>query len=79
MFFKILTFRVINSKIKKNIQKKGNFMADSIGSKEASLKWGVSQATISKWCREGKIKGAEQDAKGSPWRIPKDAERPSIK
>lgn len=52
-------------------------MADSIGSKEASQKWGVSQATISKWCREGKIKGAEQDAKGSPWRIPKDAEKPN--
>lgn len=51
-------------------------MADSIGTKEASKKWGVTQATISKWCREGKIPGAEHDAKGSPWRIPKDAKKP---
>lgn len=51
-------------------------MADSIGSKEAASMWGVTQATVSKWCREGKIIGAEQDCKGSPWRIPKDAKKP---
>ena len=51
-------------------------MADSIGTKEAAEKWGYKQATITKWCRENKIPGAEQDEKGSPWRIPKDAECP---
>ena len=51
-------------------------MADSIGTKEAAKLWGVTQATVSKWCREGKIEGAEQDAKGSPWRIPKGTEKP---
>ena len=51
-------------------------VADSIGTKEAAKLWGVTQATVSKWCREGKVKDAEQDAKGSPWRIPKDAKKP---
>lgn len=37
-------------------------MAD-IGTKEAAKKWGVSQVTVQKWCREGKIKGATQDKK----------------
>ena len=31
---------------------------------------GVSQSTISRYCRESIIKNAEQDAPGSPWRIP---------
>lgn len=44
-----------------------------MGTKEASEKWGYPQSTISKWCREDKIPGAEQDGKGSPWHIPKDA------
>ena len=50
-----------------------------IGTKEASALWGVSQGTICKWCREKKIPGAEQDAKGSPWRIPADARCPNEK
>lgn len=48
-------------------------MSDSIGTKEASEKWGVKPATITRWCREGKIPNANQDAPGSPWHIPKDA------
>lgn len=52
-------------------------MSDSIGTKEAAELWQVTQATVSKWCREGKIPGAEQDAKGSPWRIPKNSKRPN--
>ena len=36
-------------------------MAETMGTLEASQKWDVSQATISKWCRDGKIPGAEQD------------------
>lgn len=51
-------------------------MSDSIGTKEASTKWGYSQSIISKWCRDGLIPDATQDAKGSPWHIPKDAKCP---
>ena len=47
-----------------------------MGTKEASRLWGVSQATVSRWCREGRIKNAEQDAQGSPWRIPQNATPP---
>jgi len=50
--------------------------SEYIGTQEASKRWKVEQSTISRWCREGKIKGAEQDAKKSPWRIPKNAKRP---
>ncbi len=45
-----------------------------MGTKAASEKWGYSQATISKWCREKKIDGAEQDKPGTPWRIPIDTD-----
>ena len=51
-------------------------MAEYIGTKEAAKKWNCKPDTVSRWCREGKIKGAEQDAKRSPWRIPVDAKRP---
>ena len=50
-------------------------MAD-MGTKEAAKKWGVSQQTVAKWCREDRIKGATQDKPGSPWHIPKDAKKP---
>ncbi len=46
-----------------------------MGTKEAARIFGVSQATVSRWCREGIIY-AEQDAKGSPWRIPRDTKDP---
>lgn len=49
-----------------------------MGTKEASEKWNVPQNTISRWCREDKIAGAEQDAKGSPWRIPINAQCPKL-
>lgn len=49
-----------------------------IGTKEASKLWGVSQGTISRWCRK-KLVYAEQDAPGSPWRIPKNTIPPNIK
>ena len=51
-------------------------MSDSMGTKEASKKWGYSQETIRKWCFDGLVEGAEQDAKGSPWHIPKNAKCP---
>lgn len=50
-------------------------MAD-MGAREAAKKYGVSQKTVEKWCREGKLKGATQDKKGSPWHIPKNATPP---
>lgn len=50
-------------------------MAD-MGTKEASEKWGYPQTTISRWCRDGLIKGATHDKEGSPWHIPKDAKCP---
>ena len=50
-------------------------MAD-MGTQEAAEKWGVTQATVRRWCNDGKIHGATQDKKGSPWHIPKDAKKP---
>ena len=48
-------------------------MAD-MGTKEAAEKWGVSQKTVERWCRDGKIyPQPTQDKKGSPWHIPKNA------
>lgn len=40
-----------------------------IGTKEAAERLGIEQAIVAKMCREGKIKGAEHDRKGSPWHI----------
>lgn len=51
-------------------------MSDAVGVKAIAEKWGYSEATIRKWCREKKIAGAGQDEPGSPWRIPKDAKCP---
>ena len=47
-----------------------------MGTKEAENQWGYNQTTIQKWCRDGLIDGAEQDKKGSPWRIPINAKCP---
>lgn len=43
---------------------------------EAAEKFGVTKATISQWCLEGKIQGAVQEFRGQPWHIPVDAVRP---
>lgn len=47
-----------------------------MGTKEAAKRWGYTQATVSKWCRNKLIKTAEQDKTGSPWRIPVNTECP---
>ena len=47
-----------------------------IGTKETAERCGVTINTVSQWCRDGKIPGATQDTKGSPWHIPKDAKDP---
>ena len=49
---------------------KGGGKLEYVGTREAAKALGYSQAYVSKLCREGKFKGAEQDGKGSPWRIP---------
>ena len=41
-----------------------------VGTARAAEILGVTIATVSRWCREGKIAGAKQDAPGKPWRIP---------
>ncbi len=51
-------------------------MSETMGTKEASKKWGYPPQTIAKWCRENLIEGADQDKVGSPWHIPKNAKCP---
>lgn len=59
----------------KNIPQSSNNLY--MGTKEAAQKFGVTPATVSKWCRQGRFgSDAEQDAPGSPWRISQDAKRP---
>ena len=52
-----------------------------MGTREAAELWGGKQSDVSKWCREGKLKGGmevcEQDAPGKPWRIRRDAVPPT--
>lgn len=60
-------------------KKEGKSMGDYVGTAAMAELWGCKQSTITKWCREGKVEGAEQDSKGSPWRIPVDAQCPAIK
>lgn len=50
-------------------------MAD-IGTKEAAERWGYTQETVRKWCKDGLIENVTQDKKGSPWHIPANAECP---
>lgn len=49
---------------------------EQMGTKQAAEIWGCSQQTVRNWCNQGRIEGAEQDNKGSPWRIPIDAKPP---
>ena len=60
-------------------KKEGKSMGDYVGTAAMAELWGCKQSTITKWRREGKVEGAEQDSKGSPWRIPVDAQCPAIK
>ena len=52
-------------------------MADTMGTKEASEKWGYSQAPIRKWCLAGLIPDATHDEPRSPWYIPKGHKMPT--
>ncbi len=51
-------------------------MGDYVGTKVKAEEWGYSQSTVANWCSKGLIPGAEQDKKGSPWRIPVNAKCP---
>ena len=48
------------------------------GDKEAAKNLNVKQSAVSTLCREGRIPNAEQDAKGSPWRIPANFTRQDL-
>ncbi len=43
-----------------------------IGTKEAAEILGYSREYVAKLCRDGVFRSAEQDAKGSPWRLDKE-------
>ena len=48
-----------------------------MGTKEAAEKWGYSESTIRKWCKEEKIQLLVKPEKVSGrWRIPANAECP---
>lgn len=49
-----------------------------IGVSAFAKKYGVSEDTVRKWCREKKIL-AEQDGKWKPWRIDENAIPPTKK
>lgn len=45
--------------------------------KEASAKWGYSEAVIRKWCKEGLLSVISRaEKKGGRWQIPANAECP---
>ena len=48
-----------------------------MGVKEAAEKWGYSESTVYKWCKEGKIQLLVKPKKvHGRWRIPAKAECP---
>lgn len=54
-------------------------LLEFMGTLKAAKKWGIPRDTIAKYCREGKIKSAEHDKAGSPWRISIDEPRPNYR
>jgi len=51
-------------------------MAELVSAKAMAELWDVPVSKVTRWCKEGKIPGAEQDKPGSPWRIPIVASMP---
>lgn len=41
---------------------------------EIAKKWEISERSVRNYCKQGRVKGAEQ--KGKLWLIPEDAEKP---
>ena len=60
----------------RRLTKKETIIVKYMGTREASEKWGIPSSVIAQWCKKGLIVGAEQDAPGSPWRIPVDSVHP---
>ena len=58
-------------------------MNEYMNTNEAAKLWGVSKATVQKWCREGKLKSGTppcyQEAPRKPWFIRRDAIPPQKK
>lgn len=50
-----------------------------MGTLQAAKKWGIPSSIIAGYCRKGKIKSAEQDKPGSPWRIDVNEPKPDYK
>ena len=48
---------------------------DYISTKEAAMKWDISERRIQKLCEEGRIPGVIRFVR--VWAIPKDAEKPA--
>ena len=63
---------------KERSTKKADFLAANyISTKEAAAKWGYSESTVCKWCREGSIIVIHGAVKISGrWQIPADAPCP---
>lgn len=55
---------------------RGETMGEYMSTTRAAELWGCSRDEVARLCRVGRIKGAEQDRKGTPWRIPSDAPNP---
>lgn len=51
-------------------------MGEYMSTTRAAELWGCSRDDVSRLCRTIGIKGAEQDRKGTPWRIPVDTPNP---
>lgn len=50
-----------------------------MGTKEAAEKWGYTQSTVARWCRQGKIYLVmKPEKRGGKWLIPVNAECPKI-
>jgi len=47
-----------------------------MGTKEASIRWGVPQWKVQKWCKNQNDPRITQDKTGSPYHIPKDYPNP---
>ena len=47
---------------------------DFMTTKDAALKWGITDRMVQYYCKEGKIKGASKI--GSMWLLPKDTNKP---
>jgi len=50
-------------------------MASGITVKEAARRWGIPETQVTRYCRDGRIRGAVKESRS--WHIPENAEKPS--